>query len=326
MPGGLHGLTRAWYRGAWWIGLLRPLEWLFRCVTALRRQLYRRGVLASYHADKPVVIVGNITVGGCGKTPVVVALVEALQQRGICAGVVSRGYGATRGLFPHVVGADSTAADCGDEPLLIYRRTACPCVVAPSRPAAVRTLLRQFAVDLVISDDGLQHYALARDLEIAVLDAQAGYGNGFCLPAGPLREPVSRLQSVDFVLYRGAGSAADGVLYEQDCLVHLRSGEQRPARSDSVGERVCAVAGIGQPAQFFESLDRLGFSVEQRIFPDHHAYRREDFLGLGSKPIIMTEKDAVKCRDFAGDNAWYVKIRARLPDAVPRAVAALVQR
>ena len=324
MESGQRRLTEAWYRGARWLWVLRPLECLFRGVTALRRQLYRTGVLASYRAEKPVVIVGNITVGGSGKTPVVIALVEALDALGIRAGVVSRGYGASAGQFPHVVTDLSTSADCGDEPLLIYRRTACPCVVAPSRTAAVRVLLGQFAVDVVISDDGMQHYALDRDLEIAVLDADARCGNGFCLPAGPLREPVSRLDSVDFVLYRGGEGMADSVHYEQLSLVHVRTGEQRPLQADSLSPRVYALAGIGQPGQFFESLTALGFSLERRIFPDHHAYVARDFTGLDDRPIIMTEKDAVKCGEFAGDNAWFVKIRAQLPDAVPRAVAALV--
>jgi tetraacyldisaccharide 4'-kinase len=272
-----------------------------------------------------VVIVGNITVGGTGKTPIVIALVEALQAQGITAGVVSRGYGAGAGVFPHTVSDASTSPDCGDEPLLIYQRTHCPCVVAPSRPAAVRTLLENFAVDVVICDDGLQHYALARDMEIAVLDARVGVGNGFCLPAGPLREPVSRLQSVDYVLYRGSDDPINGVSYEQVCLVNLATAEQRPVAIGAIGKSVYALAGIGQPEQFYTSLTRLGFDTEQRVFPDHYAYSATDFAGLGDKPVIMTEKDAVKCREFAGANAWYLRIDARLPRALPEAVAALAR-
>ena len=319
-----QGLVRAWNNGAWWLWLLRPLELLYRAVTALRRQFYASGLLRCYRADKPVVIVGNITVGGSGKTPVVIALVETLQEQGIAVGVVSRGYGASAGAFPYTVCDASTAADCGDEPLLIYQRTRCPCVVAPSRPVAVRTLLQNFAVDLVISDDGLQHYALGRDMEIAVLDAQVGVGNGFCLPAGPLREPVSRLQSVDHVLYRGGDDPLTGVCYEQDCLVNLATGEQRPVAVVAIGKRIYALAGIGQPEQFFASLGRLGFEIEQRVFPDHYAYNAADLADLSDKPIIMTEKDAVKCGEFAGANAWYLRIDARLPRALPAAVAALV--
>ena len=318
-------VVAAWYRGSPWLWLLRPLELLFRAVVAVRRQCYRWGLLRSYRPDKPVVVVGNITVGGTGKTPIVIALVDALQARGIRAGVVSRGYGATAGKFPHCVTASSTTADCGDEPLLIYQRTQCPCVVAPSRTAAVRALLAGFQVDVVLSDDGLQHYALARDMEIAVLDAHAGIGNGFCLPAGPLREPVSRLRSVDAVLYRGSDDQANGVCYEQDCFVNLVTGERRPVSVSAIGETVHAVAGIGQPAQFFAALHHLGFSLDQHTFADHYVYRPADFDQWHDKPLIMTEKDAVKCTHLVHGNAWYLKISARLPIALPDAVVALVR-
>jgi len=325
MAGEWRWLVQAWYRGAWWLWLLRPLELVFRCVSSLRRQLYQRQLLARYRPDRPVVVIGGITVGGTGKTPVVIALVEALLAQGIRVGVVSRGYGATRGVFPHTVGQASTAADCGDEPLLIYRRTRCPCVVAPSRAAALRTLLENFSVDIVLSDDGLQHYAMARDMEIVVLDARLKWGNGFCLPAGPLRESISRLHAVDFVLYRGSDDPASGVRYEQDCLVNLVTAEERPVSPVALGEEIYALAGIGQPARFFESLRKRGFNCAQRRFADHHAYTPQDFVGLGDRPIIMTEKDAVKCVELAGDNAWYLKINARLPPMLIQAVADLVR-
>jgi tetraacyldisaccharide 4'-kinase len=325
MSAGHGGLPGAWYRGAWWLWLLRPLEWLFRAVAALRRLLYRRGMMPVYRAQKPVVVVGNITVGGTGKTPIVIALVEALQARGLRPGVVSRGYGATGGHFPHTLTERSTAEQCGDEPLLIFRRTGCPCVVSPSRAEAVRTLLADFEVDVVISDDGLQHYALARDLEIAVLDAQAGIGNGFCLPAGPLREPPARLQSVDYLLYRNGDDPATGVRYQVDGLVNLRTGERRELAPAVLTERVHAVAGIGQPGQFFDTLRRAGFDLEPHAFPDHHAYTAADFLPLADAPVIMTEKDAVKCAGIVGDHAWYLRISARLPADLPGAVAALVR-
>jgi tetraacyldisaccharide 4'-kinase len=316
-------LVQAWYRGAWWLWLLRPLELVFRGLVATRRGLYRRGLLPVYRSPVPVIVVGNITVGGTGKTPVVIALVEALQQQGIRVGVVSRGYGA-RGLRqPHRVGVDSTAARCGDEPLLIQRRTGCPCVAAPDRPAAVRALLAETPVDLIVSDDGLQHYALARDLEIALLDAGRGTGNGFCLPAGPLREPVGRLQSVDFVVYRGSKDPTSGVYYQTDCLVNLATGERLPPSPAAIGREVRAVAGIGQPEQFFAMLTGLGFTVRRCAFADHHHYTPADFVGLAGAPIIMTEKDAVKCAAIAGDNAWYLGVSARLPERLVRACAAL---
>jgi tetraacyldisaccharide 4'-kinase len=318
-------LVRAWYRGAWWLYLLRPAELLFRCIAAIRRASYRSGLLNTYRAPVPVVIVGNITVGGTGKTPVVVALVQSLQQHGVRVGVISRGYGAKRLRAPYRVEADSTAAHCGDEPLLIYRRTHCPCVVAPSRAAAARALLTQEEVDILISDDGLQHYALQRDMEIALLDGERGTGNGFCLPAGPLREPAGRLHTVDIVLYRNGPDPEQSMHYTPGALVNLASGERRSADPAVLAQEVHAVAGLAQPEQFFESLIRQGFSVSEHSFADHYNYTAADFSGLQDKPIIMTEKDAVKCRGIAGDNAWYLSIDAQLPAAVTSAVVALAR-
>ncbi|MEH6582845.1 MAG: tetraacyldisaccharide 4'-kinase [Halioglobus sp.] len=326
MAAGERGLVAAWYRGAWWLWLLRPLEFLFRGIAAVRKGLYHSGVLSRTQPDKPLVVVGNITVGGTGKTPVVLALIEYLQSQGLRPGLVSRGYGATRKVFPHTVSLNSSAADCGDEALLIFQRTGCPCVVAPSRPDAVHQLLRDFTIDVILSDDGLQHYALGRDMEIAVLDESRGVGNGFCLPAGPLREPVSRLRSVDHVLYRGSDDSEQGVRYTPECLVNLSTGEERPLNPENLSEKIYAVAGIGQPEQFFNSLSEMGFTVDDRVFDDHHAYRAEDLAPLSDKPIIMTEKDAVKCREFATGNTWYLKISAVIPVQVQQSVAALATR
>lgn len=322
-------LVRAWYAQAAWLWLLRPLELLYRLLILLRRWSFRAGLRRVYRAPVPVVVVGNITVGGTGKTPVVIALVEALQARGLRPGVVSRGYGAAAGaIYPHRVGAESSAADCGDEPLLIYQRTGAPCVVAPDRPAAVRALLAAAPVDLVLCDDGLQHYALARDFEIALLDAQRLLGNGFCLPAGPLREPAARLRQVDWVLHRGSSDPDTGTRYAIDGLLPLLA--EAAAAPPAPGTAVQAVAGIGQPAQFFASLESMGYRVTGHSFADHHAFRPEDFAGLGEGPVIMTEKDAVKCRAFAGQggrgaNLWYLQISAQLPAALIERVAALAR-
>lgn len=317
-------LEMAWYRGSGWLILLRPLELLFRVLAACRRWLYRAGVLKVWRSPVPVVVVGNITVGGTGKTPIVIALVEYLQAGGLKPGVVSRGYGATRDDFPHSLTAHSTVADCGDEPLLIFQRTACPCVVAPDRVAAVQHLLEQFDVDIVLCDDGLQHYALARDFEIAVLDKRRGVGNGYCLPAGPLREPERRLQQVDYVLYRGSIDPQSGVSYGGEVLVNVSRDEQRPFATAALGEAVHALAGIGQPEQFFSTLEESGFTITTHKFPDHHLYTPDDFSPLNDLPIIMTEKDAVKCRDLVGDNAWYLKISAKIPRQLEQAVSSLV--
>ena len=322
-------LVRAWYAGTAWLWLLRPLEMLYRLVILVRRWSFRAGLRAVYRAPVPVVVVGNITVGGTGKTPVVIALVEALQARGLRPGVVSRGYGAATGaVYPHRVGADSSAADCGDEPLLIYQRTGAPCVVAPDRPAAVRALLAAEPIDLVLCDDGLQHYALARDFEIALLDSQRLLGNGFCLPAGPLREPAGRLREVDWVLHRGGSDPDTGTRYASDGLLPLLP--NTVALPPAPGAAVHALAGIGQPAQFFASLEAMGYQVTGHGFADHHAFVADDFAGLGDQPVIMTEKDAVKCRALAwpgatGANLWYLKISARLPAALEERVAALAR-
>lgn len=325
MTGQGSGLEAAWYRGAWWLWLLRPIECLFRLLAAARRALYHSGVLNVYRPARPVVVVGNITVGGTGKTPVVIALVEALQERGVKPGVVSRGYGAASGDFPRAVGVSSTALDCGDEPLLIYQRTGAPCVVGPDRGKAVQELLRQHSVDIVISDDGLQHYALGRDMELALLDEQRRVGNGFCLPAGPLREPASRLQSVDFVLYRNGVEHETAVNYEANAWVNLVSGEQRALESFA-GQQVNAIAGIGQPQQFFATVRDLGIETHEQVFPDHHLYTATDFSTLPVGSILMTEKDAVKCRSLAGDDAWFLRISARLPSRLIDAVAQLAAR
>ncbi len=322
---GESALVSAWYRGAWWLWLLRPLELVFRVVVVLRQALYRWGILDQFIPDKPVVVVGNITVGGTGKTPVVIALVEHLQSLGIHPGVVSRGYGAQSGSFPHSVGPESTADDCGDEALLIYQRTACACVVAPSRPAAVRQLVKDFRVDIILSDDGLQHFALGRNLEVAVLDHRRGIGNGFCLPAGPLREPVSRLETVDQILYRGSEDRSNGVQYVPTAMVSLDTGEERTVSAESLQEHVHAVAGIGQPRQFYESLEDCGFTIEEHTFSDHHHFCAQDLVGLVGKPIIMTEKDAVKCRAISAGNIWYLKIDAILPQPILQAVERLAR-
>ena len=326
MPDAGRGIVAAWYRGDRWLLLLRPLEFFFRAIALFRREAYGTGLFRAYRADRPVVIVGNITVGGTGKTPVVIALVEALQSRGLRPGVVSRGYGAKapENTFPHIVTATSSAYQCGDEPLLIQRRTGVPVVVAPKRSAAVKALLKCAEVDVVLADDGLQHYPLARDMEIVIVDAQRGLGNGYCLPAGPLREPASRLSSVDRVLYRN-GEGADAVRYQPVAWVNLDSGEQRELDAFAGYEAVVAVAGIGQPGQFFASLEDMGIAAACKAFHDHHAFTADDLAPYADSTILMTEKDAVKCTEIAGPDAWYLRVDAQIPASLVDAVAALAR-
>lgn len=317
-------LQQAWYRGAPWLLLLRPLEFLFRGAIALRRALYAYGLLASYRSSLPVVVVGNITLGGTGKTPVVIALATALQERGLRVGIVSRGYGATGLAFPLLVDSSSTAEHCGDEALLIARRTGCACAVDPVRANAVKLLETLGGIDIIVSDDGLQHYALARDLEILMCDAKVAFGNGRCLPEGPLREPLRRLDSVDFVLTRGGTDSQAAVQLQPEALVNVRTGEVRSLTDHKLSSSVYAVAGVALPQSFFQSLRQLGFSADEHSFPDHHPFTEKDLYRLDDKPIIMTEKDAVKCRHLAGDNSWYLQVRAVLPEAVVLAAFALV--
>ncbi|MFV0477450.1 MAG: tetraacyldisaccharide 4'-kinase [Parahaliea sp.] len=323
------GMEQAWYRGASWLWLLRPLEIPFRSIAATRRWLYASGRCDSYRAPVPVVVVGNITVGGTGKTPVVIALVEALQAAGLRPGVISRGYGASVGGFPRELSANSRASEVGDEPLLIYQRTGAPCVVDPQRARAAQSLLARHPVDILISDDGLQHYALARDFEIALLDQQRGIGNGFCLPAGPLREPPSRLDSVDCLLYRGGEGEHDSVRYQPTALVDVVSGKSLPFDKQQFGASVLAVTGIGQPEQFFASLRAAGFKAQEQVFPDHYAYTKVDIEAFGDGPVIITEKDAVKCRTLLTPRdvgrLWYLRIDAVLPAVLIERVTALVK-
>ena len=299
--------------------LLLPLAALFALVVRMRRSAYARGWKASYAVGVPVIVVGNITAGGSGKTPLVIWLVNWLLAQGLRPGVISRGYrGNAQGAV--AVGADSLAAQVGDEPLLIYSKTQAPVVVGRDRVAAARTLLADHPeVNILVSDDGLQHYRLQRQLELAVVDAGTGFGNGLPLPAGPLREPVSRLHCVDAVIYVqrdvSIHDAPPGSYRADYTLGHaytLQNPAQKiPVTGMSRGPWL-AVTGIGHPQGFFAMLTRLGWSFEQKIFPDHHAFHRGD-IPRGT-PVVMTEKDAVKCSAFAEPNWWALELEVQPED------------
>ncbi len=320
-------LLTAWQRNARWLLLLRPLEFVYRGIVHARRWLYRRGLLRVSRFPVPVVVVGNITPGGTGKTAVVVALLERLRERGLRAGVVSRGYGAAAAVSrPLLVEAATDPARCGDEPLMIFLRTGAPVAVCRDRARAVAALLANADIDIVLSDDGLQHYGLARDLEVLLYDAARAFGNGRCLPAGPLREPLSRLAEVDFVLARGEHVGPGAVEYTLGELVHLHTGERRPFSAAAIGAQPYAVAGVGNPGLFLAMLRTLGLQPEPCLFPDHHPYSAADFAGLEDRAILMTEKDAVKCRSLAPPNSWYAPVEATLPAELVEAVVALACR
>lgn len=315
-------LQRRWYEPdahpPWWT---LPLACLYGGATGLRRTLYRRGVLKNQRLPVPVIVVGNIVAGGAGKTPLVIALVEALRARGFKPGVVSRGYGGSA-RQPTLLRADPDPREVGDEPSLIRTRTQAPVAVGADRCAAGRLLLAE-GVDVVISDDGLQHHALARAVEICVIDGARRLGNGRLLPAGPLREPAARLYSVDFVVCNG-GSPQAGEVPMQLTLGaawSTQDASMQRALDEFTARRVHAVAGIGNPTRFFESLRLSGLDVIEHPFPDHHRFVPADFAFADGLPILMTEKDAVKCRAIAPPNAWAVPVTAALPDTFFDAVA-----
>jgi tetraacyldisaccharide 4'-kinase len=300
---------------------LLPLCLLFGAVATLRRALYRSGLIRATRLPVPVIVVGNLTVGGAGKTPLTIALVEALKERGCRPGVISRGYG-TDNSTPREVRADSSPAQTGDEPLLIRRSTGVPVFVCRDRPGAGAALLTAYPdTNVILSDDGLQHYALARDAEIAVFDAR-GAGNGYLLPAGPLREPLSR--KVDAVVLNGDGaSPVQGTAWrmrlEPRGLYRLDDPALRCLASDFVRDAegtVAAVAGIGDPKRFFATLRRLGLRIEEHPFPDHHPYTEADLKAIIAPRIVMTEKDAIKCGSLRDPRVWVLPVKAALDDGL----------
>ncbi len=325
---------QAWLQGEWErLGggalVMLPLTLAFAAFTAARRALYRAGVLPRWRAPVPVIVVGNISVGGTGKTPLVLAILEVLHREGFTPGVVARGYGRVppRESDPHgvvrVYPDIATPELFGDEPVMIARRSRVPVYISPDRPAAARALLAAHPeVDVLVSDDGLQHYALARDIEIAVVDGDRRFGNGLLLPSGPLREPRSRLATVDAVVVNG-GHADERWGREQFAMrlagerfASLVSNQEvAPAEFALMtrGRRIAAIAGIGNPARFFDHLATLGVRAHTLAFPDHHHYQAHELKLPGAEAIVMTEKDAVKCAAFADSRMWYLSVAAILP-------------
>lgn len=308
-------LLAAWYAGHPVLHLLRPLEWLYRGVVQRRRRRFLAGEGDIYRAPVPVLVVGNITVGGTGKTPLILWLVEHCRRRGLRVGVVSRGYGARPPRLPWRVEAGQDAALAGDEPLLIVERSGVPLMIDPDRARAVCALLEAEPLDLILCDDGLQHYRLARDLELVLVDAARGLGNRRCLPAGPLREPLERLDSVDAMLFNGADAdRVEGFAFrlQPSMLVNLASGQRAGLDHFPPGQAVHAVAGIGNPQRFFATLEALNWRPVTHAFPDHARYSAGQLAFSPELPLLMTEKDAVKCRAFAAPDWWYLAV-----DAVP---------
>lgn len=312
-------VDQAWYGSRFWTLPLLPLSALLATVARRRLRQHRQRAGES-NPPVPVIVVGNITAGGTGKTPLVSALARAARQRGLRPAIISRGYRARPASLPWLVTADQDSRFSGDEPLLLARETGVPVVIDPDRRRALEFVVSEFDADLVISDDGLQHYNLPRSYEIVVVDGQRGLGNGHCLPAGPLREPASRLDDVDMVVINGTGKPGiSGV------LMTLEPGDPRPLTGGAAvplneflerHPEVSALAGIGNPQRFFAMLETLGFQVDGHPFADHHRFRPADLDFATGKTLLMTEKDAVKCAAFAGANHWVIPVQASLPDGI----------
>ena len=302
-----------WYAPSPLGPLLAPVGWLFALCTVLRRAAYRAGLRRSWKVGCPVVVVGNLSVGGTGKTPLVIALARLLEGRGLRVGVVCRGYRGAASRWPRKVRPDSDPARVGDEAVLLARRTGAPVAAGPNRIAAARILVRRAKCEVILSDDGLQHLRLARDVEIVVVDGTRRHGNGHCLPAGPLREPVGRLASVDLVVVNG--NARPGELEMRleagDAVNLVDASLARPLEAFR-GAPVHAVCAIGHQERFFRTLESHGLTIIRHPFPDHHPFREEEIRFPDDAPVLMTEKDAVKCERFAGARHWYVPVEAEL--------------
>ena len=325
-----EAVTRIWYQSK-----LHPLFTLFLPLSALVARVARRR-LTDFKQNPPpplsvpVIVVGNMTAGGTGKTPLVASLVSRLQAKGYKPGIISRGYASGKNSQPLIVKADSDPRLGGDEPVMLAGLTGVPVVVDPERKRGVEYLLQHSDCNIVISDDGLQHFRLHRDIEIVVVDGNRMFGNGHCLPVGPLREPLERLGEVDFLVCNGkpADSLPNSLpnslpkgLRHAPATMNLVAAPLRPvsgkvqASFPGIGETVYGVAGIGNPERFFLTLEGLGYGVARHPFPDHHAFVADDLSFQEGRAVIMTAKDAVKCRSFAQDNWWYLPVEAQLPES-----------
>ena len=325
-PGALQFRIQAvWYGRHPLTALLLPLSWVYRLALACRKAMYAAGVLPVRRLAVPVIVVGNLTVGGTGKTPLVIWLARYLQSLAYKPGIISRGYAGTPEKRPRRVEPGSDPGLVGDEPVLLAQRTGCPVMVAPDRVKAAQELLQQTDCDILLSDDGLQHTSLGRDIEIAVIDGARRFGNRHCLPAGPLREPLTRLNSVDLIVAGGKAAAGEFLMEYTGMTAKSLDGRQERELSHFRQETVHAVAAIGNPERFFPLLRQNGINIEQHVFPDHYGFRQSDLEFSDSGAILMTEKDAVKCRHLALENAWYVPIDVNLPETFGRKLRLLLE-
>ena len=310
----------SWYKKRLWLWILWPFSRLIKSLVTRRRNKFLLNSELSWKPNIPVIVVGNIIVGGSGKTPFVIWLCKVLEEQGYKPGIVSRGYGSKSNQYPLVINEDSRIEDSGDEPLIIHRNTNRPVCISPNRTQAVKKLLEDTDTDIVISDDGLQHYKLGRDMEIVVFDGLRGIGNSLCLPAGPLREPIERSKAADFIVSSTKRLNIEEI--DEDCLmtykplewVRLSDNRRFPAKDWPLSRNVHAVAGIGNPSKFYNTLNTLGLNLIEHSFPDHYQFKDEDLNFKDNHPILMTEKDAVRCMDMKNKNLWYLSIEAEIKD------------
>lgn len=311
-------LIDQWYQPKKWGWILWPFSKIFEYIVKLRLYCYKNNIFKSYKAPVPVIVVGNLTVGGTGKTPLVIYLAQLLQQQGLKPGIVLRGY-KSKSIGAILVQKNTDPYLVGDEAVLLARRTGCPVVVARQRALGVQKLLKIHEINIILCDDGLQHYALQRDLEIAVIDGERMFGNGHCLPMGPLREFPQRLFQVDLTIVNGTDmKLMNSEIYG---LINKRT----VAMNSFAGKTVHAIAGIGTPKKFFQQLRNLGMTVIPHEFPDHHAFKKSDINFADYLPVLMTEKDAVKCGSFATDLHWAVPISTVVTDEIKEKFCSLVQ-
>lgn len=297
-----------WYRPNLLKYILWPLSLLYRFIIAIRHLFYLTGIFKSHRVAVPVVIVGNVTVGGTGKTPLVITLVKALKNQGFRPGVITRGYRGKASTWPQTVTEKSNAVLVGDEAVLIAQNTQVPVIAGPNRVQSANQLVRDFQCDVIVSDDGLQHYALQRDIEIAVIDSTRRNGNGLCLPAGPLREPQKRFRSVDFIVANGLSRVGEYPMqFCLDEIISLQNETKRYCLDDFKHKTIVAIAGIGNPDRFFESLRAANLIFSTRVFKDHHHFTKNDIDVEAESVVVMTEKDAVKCREISDERHFYAR-------------------
>jgi tetraacyldisaccharide 4'-kinase len=312
-------LNKLWYSGGTYLWPLFPLTWLYRYIVETKRKRFLTQITSSYKASCPIVVVGNLTVGGTGKTPLTLHLIKLLQSKGYRPAIVSRGYKSDAPEYPFMVEADSPAAMSGDEPLMLRQLSGVPVCIDANRPNALKALVARDDIDVIISDDGLQHYAMDRDIECVVVDGERGFGNGYCLPVGPLREPIERLSGDEMIVVNGDGEWVDrlnghSMHLVPSAFVNIKTGLTKPLNFFN-NKNAYVYAAIGNPGRFYRELEEKGIHAIVIDLPDHHHYSESDFDAVPADGlIIMTQKDAVKCKSIADERFWCLPVTAQLPE------------